>query len=92
VANFTRVVELRVYNSGTVAGVDIVRMGNAASNPSRLGMSAATTTIDIGPGGCRAIPRAQAAGLAVVNGATDNLKLLNLGTNSIDVLVAVVGS
>jgi hypothetical protein len=90
--NFTRITELVVYNSGTVAGVDIVRMGNAASNPVPLGMSAATTTIDIGPGGCRAIHEPSAAGLAVVNGASDNLKLLNLGTNSIDVLVAVVGS
>jgi hypothetical protein len=92
VVNFTRVVDFAIYNSGTVAGVDIVRMGNAASNPWSAWVSAATATTDIGPGGVRVFHEPSAAGLAVANGSTDNLKILNLGTNSIDILVAVVGS
>lgn len=89
--SFTRITELLVYNSATVAG-DIIRMGNAASNPVPLGLSAATTTIDIGPGGWRFMHEPSAAGLPVVNAASDNLKLANIGANSIDVVVAVVGS
>lgn len=90
--NFTRITEFAIYNAGTVAGVDIVRMGNAASNPWAAWVSAATATTDIGPGGVRLFHEPSAAGLVVANGSSDNLKLLNLGTNSIDVYVMVVGS
>lgn len=91
VLNLTRIVILGIYNAGTVEAVDIVRVGNAAANPFPLS-SSATATMDIGPGGARLFVEPSAAGLAVGAGASDQLKLLNLGTNSINVYIFAVGS
>lgn len=86
--NLTRIVAIAIRNANTVAG-DNLEIGGAASHPWESWAAAAGSKEKVGPGGVWLKWEPSAAGMAVVNGTSDNLKIANPGASSI---LTVTGS
>lgn len=89
--NFTRIIGVWIHVLTATIGTD-VRVGNAPSNPWVGWTSVAGSTVKIGPGGLWVKYEPSVAGMVVVAGTGDILRINNNSVHSADVYVVILGS